>query len=150
MFDICDFEGLKLLTRLRLGLSHLRLHKFNYNFQDTVLPLCLCNAESESTIHFFLRCQYFTQIRISFLNDINFLCPIFFSLNDQQKCKILLYGNIKYSDVTNKIFLLCSIKFIKESQRFNDNLFWKGGCSIGYFDIYLFFIFFLFLIIFPS
>ena len=29
-----NFEGLKLLTRMRLGLSHLADHKFRYNFQD--------------------------------------------------------------------------------------------------------------------
>ena len=34
-------RGLKLLTRLRLGLSHLREHKFRHNFNDTVDPFCL-------------------------------------------------------------------------------------------------------------
>ena len=29
-------NGLKLLTRFRLGLSHLNEHKFNYNFKDCV------------------------------------------------------------------------------------------------------------------
>ena len=30
--------GLKLLTRLRLGLSHLNEHRFNYNFQNCINP----------------------------------------------------------------------------------------------------------------
>ena len=30
---------LQLLTRLRLGLSHLREHKFKHNFQDTLNPI---------------------------------------------------------------------------------------------------------------
>ena len=29
-----NFKGLKLLTRMRLGLSHLAHHKFRHNFQD--------------------------------------------------------------------------------------------------------------------
>ena len=31
--------GLKLLTRHRVGFSHLREHKFKHNFQDTLNPL---------------------------------------------------------------------------------------------------------------
>ena len=31
---------LKLLTGLRLGLSHLNEHKFKHNFQDYINPLC--------------------------------------------------------------------------------------------------------------
>ena len=34
-------RGLKLLTRLRLGLSHLREHKFRHNFNDTIDPFCM-------------------------------------------------------------------------------------------------------------
>ena len=36
-------NGLKLLTRLKRGLSHLNKHKFNYNFKECVNPLCSCN-----------------------------------------------------------------------------------------------------------
>ena len=31
-FNVCNFAGLCLLTRLRLGLSHLNEHRFNHNF----------------------------------------------------------------------------------------------------------------------
>ena len=33
-------KGIKLITRLRLGLSHLREHKFKHNFQESLNPLC--------------------------------------------------------------------------------------------------------------
>ena len=36
LFNVSDSLGIKLLTRLRLGLSHLREHNFNHNFQDTI------------------------------------------------------------------------------------------------------------------
>ena len=45
-------QGLKLLTRLRLGLSHLRYHKFKHNFLDTINPLCSCGSDIETTLHF--------------------------------------------------------------------------------------------------
>ena len=41
--------GIKLLTRLRLGLSHLRDHKFRHYFQDTLNPLCDCGNDTETT-----------------------------------------------------------------------------------------------------
>ena len=34
---------IKLLTRLRVGLSHLREHKFRQNFQDSLDPLRKCS-----------------------------------------------------------------------------------------------------------
>ena len=51
--NVTDSFGIKLLTRLRLDLSHLREQKFNHKFQDAINPLCSCSLESESTFHFF-------------------------------------------------------------------------------------------------
>ena len=46
-------RGLKLLTRLQLGLSHLREHKFRHNFNDTIDPFCLCGTNNlETSEHF--------------------------------------------------------------------------------------------------
>ena len=53
LFNVSDSFRIKLLTRLRLGLSHLREHRFNHNFQDSINPLCPASLESESTTHFF-------------------------------------------------------------------------------------------------
>ena len=47
--NIFDSLGIKLLIGLRLGLSQLREHKFNHNFQETINPLCFCSLESESS-----------------------------------------------------------------------------------------------------
>ena len=44
--------GLKLLTRLRLGLSHLNEHRFSHNFESCLNPLCTCSLEVESTTLF--------------------------------------------------------------------------------------------------
>ena len=57
MYGIYDPFGVRLINRLRLGFSHLREHKFRQSFVDTVNPLCSCTLETESTEHFFLRCQ---------------------------------------------------------------------------------------------
>ena len=63
-------RGLKLLTRLRLGFSHLREHKFRHNFHDTINPFCLCKTtDIETNEKFLLHCpNYSTQRLILFDN----------------------------------------------------------------------------------
>ena len=46
VYKIHDPIGLKLLTRLRANLGHLREHKFRHNFLDTLNPLCSCSLEN--------------------------------------------------------------------------------------------------------
>ena len=50
---IYDPLGIKLLTRLRLGFSHLSEHEFRHDFADSLNPLCSCSLEVESALHFF-------------------------------------------------------------------------------------------------
>ena len=68
-------KGLKFITRLRLGLSHLREHKFKHSFQDTINPLCSCGLDIESTEHFLLHCPQFANERrtlLSIKGNINY------------------------------------------------------------------------------
>ena len=58
IFNIHDQVGIKLLTRLRLGLSHLLEHKFRHNFEDALNLLCSCSNEAKTTLHFFLQCHF--------------------------------------------------------------------------------------------
>ena len=68
--NIYDPIGLKLLTRLRLGWSHLNEHKLRHNFQDCLNPLCSCSLEIEDTIHYFANCHHFSQYRFYLKNNI--------------------------------------------------------------------------------
>ena len=52
-YKIYDPLGIKLLTRLQLGFSHLSQHKFRHNFTDSLNPLCSCSLETESNFIFF-------------------------------------------------------------------------------------------------
>ena len=57
-------KGIKSLTRLSVGLSHLREQKFKYSFQDTLNPICNCSEDIETTSHYiifllFLGCTFF-------------------------------------------------------------------------------------------
>ena len=46
VFNCHNPKGVKLLTRLRLGLSHLREHKFKHSFQDSLNPIRSCGNVS--------------------------------------------------------------------------------------------------------
>ena len=59
VFSVANIYEIKLLTRLRVGLSHLRGHKCRNNFQDAVNLLCSCSLKIESTSHFFSVLQKF-------------------------------------------------------------------------------------------
>ena len=50
VYNIQNYIVLKLLTRLRLGLSHLNEHRFNHNFQNYINPICNFSLEVESPI----------------------------------------------------------------------------------------------------
>ena len=55
-FNCCNLKGIRLITRLRLELTHLREHKFKYNFQNCLNLPCSCGSSVESTYHFLLHC----------------------------------------------------------------------------------------------
>ena len=62
VYNIHNPLGLKLLTRPRLGLSHLNDHRFNHNSESGVNPFCNCSLEVESTTLFYLHCHHFNAI----------------------------------------------------------------------------------------
>ena len=72
-FDFHNHKGIKLITRFKLGLSHLREHKFRHSFQGTINPLCNCGQDIESSTKFFLYCPFFINERRTLLSTIRSL-----------------------------------------------------------------------------
>ena len=68
-----NFEGLKLLTRMRLGLSHLADQKFRNNFQDYLNPTCSFDQVIEATSHFLLHCLNYRCARKTFFEKLNLI-----------------------------------------------------------------------------
>ena len=116
-------NGLKHLTRLRHGLSHLREHKFKHNFQDTINPLCSCGENIETTEHFFLHCQNFNHFRLTLLNSLANIDPDLPNMGSKELTDLLLYGSSKFNTTFNNKILSCSIQFILSSNLFSVNLF---------------------------
>ena len=113
--------GLNLLTRLRLGLSHLNNHRFNHNFENCLNPLCTCSLEVESTTHFFLHCHHFNAIRITLNNSLKAIDKDILKLSHSSLTKVILYGDSKYSDIQNHV-LNSTITYILDSKRFDCSL----------------------------
>ena len=67
VYKIHHPRGLKLLTRLPLGLSHLCENKFRHNFNDTIDPFCLC---LEKTEHFLLLCPIYASFRLNLFDNL--------------------------------------------------------------------------------
>ena len=123
VFDIRNPKGIKLITRLRLGLSHLREHKFKHSFQDTLNPLCNCGQDIESTAHFFLHCPFFINERRTLLSTIRSLDRKLLDSTNYNLTQTLLFGNISQTSSNNFKIINASIDYILSSKRFDEPLF---------------------------
>ena len=122
-YGIYDPLGVRLLNRLRLGFGHLRERKFRHNFADTLNPLCLCSPEIEDTEHYFLRCQNNLSFCPTLMNDLNNTNTAIASLNSNDLLRIIFYGDESFNKESNCKILTPSIKFVKDTQRFEKSLF---------------------------
>ena len=124
VFNIHNPVGIKLLTRLRLGLlSHLNEHRFNHKFQNFTSLKCVCSFENESTTHFFLHYHFYILIRASLFDKLEEIVNNIQKLSDQTVTKMLLYGSPNLKGNQNSQILECTIKYIMDSKRFTGSLF---------------------------
>ena len=61
IFNCNNYKGIRVITRLRIRMSHLCKHKFKYNFQDFLNPVFSCGLDMKSTSHFLLHCPTFNE-----------------------------------------------------------------------------------------
>ena len=122
IYNVFNTQGLTLLTRLRLGLSHLDEHRFRHNFKDCINPLCSCSLEVENTLHFFLHCHHYSTFRVGLMTEVNQIDENFSYLSDDNKVSLLLYGDSRLDDNKNNFILLASITYILKTERFLTSL----------------------------
>ena len=103
-------DCLKLITKLRLGLSHLRFHKFKHNFKDTLNPTCCCGTV-ETTMHYLLHCPDFSNERLTLFNKLQSIYENILSKDESKISKVLLFGDDSFNDVKNaSVFMFPYIK----------------------------------------
>ena len=118
-----NLEGLILLTRMRLGLSHLAIHKFRHNFQDCLNPICSCGQEIETPSHFLLHCLNYRCAKKTFFEKINLIESNILQQSDLSITKDLLFGNEQLTDDKNNALLTSTTEFIQSTKRFKYPLF---------------------------
>ena len=111
-------DGLKLITRLRLGCSHPRFHKFKHNFQDTLNPICSCGTV-ETTIHSLLHCPNFSNERLTLFNKLQSIDENILSKDDFKISKVLIFGRDSFNDVKNASVLTASTEYILSTKLFD-------------------------------
>ena len=124
-FNCCNLKGIRLITRLRLDLSHLREHKFKYNFQNCLNPLCSCGSRIESTSHFLLHCPIFRDKRHTFLSTLNIIDSKLLESNDSYltQTQTLLSGSTSFDSETDTLVLNATIDHILSTEIFEEPLF---------------------------
>ena len=116
-------RGVCLIIRLKLGLSHLKRHKFNHSFQDTLNSLCSCENDVESTEHFLLHCHQFVNKRRTLLSTLGNLNYSLLENNSNFLTQTLLFGNMSLSTNNNSKIFNATINLILSAKRFEERLF---------------------------
>ena len=120
IYNIHNPLGVKYLTRLRIGFSHLKEHKFRHNFQDSTDPMCSCSSGIETMIHFFLHCTNFNIQRQTLFEKIAKIDATILTENEDSIANTVLFGKPSYENSFNKAMLDAPIEYIL---RFNNPLF---------------------------
>ena len=116
-------KGIKLVTRLRLGLTHLQEHKFKHSFQGTLNPLCSCDFDIETTSHYFLHCPLLHTERSALLNSIDEIDGTIFNKSESGVTRILPYGDESFKDEVKLLILNATIDFVLPTNRFDEPLY---------------------------
>ena len=100
--DIHDPLGLSLLTKLRLGLTHLNEHRLNHNFDICLNPLCTSSMENESTKLLSLHCHFYSNIPKTLLDDLNVININISIFSETASTDLLLYGISSFDLIQHK------------------------------------------------
>ena len=119
LFNCHSLKGIKLITRLRLDLSHLRKHKFRHNFQDTLNPIWSCGDDIETTIHYLLHCSNYSDEGRTLLEGLQSIGEKIHDKSDSQITELLLFGVSSNNDASNTYILNATIQCILATKRFD-------------------------------
>ena len=121
-FNFNNHKGIRLITRLGVGMGHLREHKFKYNFPDCLNPICSCGLDIESTSHFLHDCPTFNHERYTLLSTLNNTDFTLLELAKSSLSQTLLNGNTLFDREKNTCILNVTIEYILCTERFEEPL----------------------------
>ena len=123
IYNIHNPLGIKYLTRLTIGFSHLKKHKFKHNFHDSIDPMCSCSSGVETTVHFFLHRANVNTQRQTLFDKITIIDANILTENENSIVNIPLFEKAYSENSFNKAMLNASIEFIQSTARFNNPLY---------------------------
>ena len=94
-------KGIKLLTRLKVVLSHLREHKFKHSCKDNLNLIYNCGKDIEASYHYLFQFPDYLQERMIFLSTVSCIFPNISDLSNAQLTEILLYGKEDLDNINN-------------------------------------------------
>ena len=119
VFRCHNSKGIKLLTRLTLGISHLWEYKFKYGFLDSLNSICCCGQDIETSTNFLLHCSNYSNERLTFLNIIRNIDRNILNKNDLKVTETILYGDSSLDDTNNTLIMNATMEFLFASKRFD-------------------------------
>ena len=105
------FSVSKHVTKLRVGFSHLREHKFKHSFQDTLNPIWSCCFDAESTSHYVLHCPMYNAERHTLLSTYKNINCRLLDVAETVSIKTLLFGNCSLDPQTNAQILNATFEY---------------------------------------
>ena len=69
-----------------------------------------------------MRCQNFSNQRNVFFDDLNLINSEILKMSENETVQVLLFGNKRFSKNMNFRIITFSIRFIKDSTRFDESL----------------------------
>ena len=147
--------GVKYLTRLRIGFSHLKENKFKHNFrlrigfshlkennfQDLIDPICSCSSAIETTIYYFLHRANFDTQRQTLFDKIATIDANILTKNKDSIVNIVLFGKPNSENSFNKAMLNVSIEFILSTEIYLNAILMLMEKWISSFFFHFFFVF---------
>ena len=106
----------KLLTRLRVGKSHLNCHSFITGKSES--PACLCYEKNETVLHYLLFCFLYTVERQVLFDQVAQYLPNFLRFPQSKKVDILLNGCDKLNHDANIEITKNVQNYILKTKRF--------------------------------
>ena len=84
--------------------------------------MCTCGSEPEITAHFLLRCQNHVISRSKLLKNAYNLGQTPRNYDDDHLIHIILYGWEKFNFNLNKEIIKLTVRYLKDTERFDESL----------------------------
>ena len=120
IFGVHEPLGIRHLFQLRVSLSDLRSDKARHNFIDTPYDNCHWNQGSEDSSHFLFTCPSYITQRVTLVNSVKEVLRRNNLNHLENQLQLYLYGHYSLNHGDNRLILMATLKFIKDSRRFSN------------------------------